>query len=79
MPQEAAVLALGRIAHQAVSKAHGLKAKEYPFEHNRAHGMEERRFLVDSYHCSRYNVQTKRLTDAMFSDVFRTIARHLNR
>ena len=68
------ILALGQIAHQAVLKAYGLKASAARFGHNQVHRLPAGRLLIDSYHCSRYNVQTKRLTKAMFSDVFQTIA-----
>ncbi len=62
------VLALGNIAHSAVLRALNLKLSAYPFGHNRHHRLENYHFL-DSYHCSRYNTQTKRLTPAMFNAV----------
>ncbi len=74
MPEGTVILALGSIAHQAVLKACGLKLKDAPFGHNRLHRLPNSRYLVDSYHSSRYNVQTKRLTEEMFHDVFRRIA-----
>jgi uracil-DNA glycosylase len=74
LSEQAIILALGQIAHQAVLKAYGLKASAARFGHNQVHALPEGRLLIDSYHCSRYNVQTKRLTKAMFSDVFQTIA-----
>lgn len=64
------ILALGRIAHNAVLKALDLKQKDYPFGHGRCHQLAMGRWLVDSYHCSRYNTQTGRLTESMFHDVF---------
>ena len=73
IPESAVILALGNIAHQAVLKAYGLKMKSAVFGHNVVHRLPDRRYLVDSYHCSRYNVQTRRLTKAMFADVFHTI------
>lgn len=66
----ACVIALGSIAHNAVLRSFGLKAKEYPFLHNKLHRLPNGISLVDSYHCSRYNTQTKRLTEAMFRNVF---------
>ena len=69
----AVVLALGAIAHRAVLRGFGLKVGGYPFAHGRVHrlgGVE--RTLVDSYHCSRYNTQTGRLTAAMFEDALAT-------
>jgi uracil-DNA glycosylase len=69
-----AVLALGRIAHDAVLGAQGLRAGGYRFAHHAIHDLPGDVRLFDSYHCSRYNTQTKRLTDAMFEAVVRDIA-----
>ena len=66
------ILALGTIAHKAVVKALQLKQVNYPFAHNSVHQLPGK-VLVDSYHCSRYNVHTKRLTTTMFNDVFSRI------
>jgi uracil-DNA glycosylase len=74
----AAILALGAIAHQAVLLAYGLKRSDYPFAHAARHELLQGRVLFDSYHCSRYNTQTRRLTDRMFRDVFDSIQQHLN-
>jgi uracil-DNA glycosylase family 4 len=60
------ILALGRIAHDAVLIALGLKRGQYQFGHGREHRIDGKRYLVDSYHCSRYNTSTKVLTEAMF-------------
>ncbi len=73
LPEHAVILALGTVAHQAVLKACNLKLSSAAFAHNAQHTLPGGRTLVDSYHTSRYNVQTKRLTKAMFSDVFRSI------
>lgn len=73
LPEQAVILALGSIAHQSVLKAYGLKLSTAAFAHNARHILPDGRRLVDSYHCSRYNVQTKRLTKDMFADVFRSI------
>jgi uracil-DNA glycosylase family 4 len=70
-PFDGAILALGAIAHRAVLRAHGLKLNVYPFEHGRVHRLPAGRALVDSYHCSRYNTQTGRLTASMFETVLR--------
>ena len=64
------ILALGRIAHNAVLKAMDLKQKECPFGHGHRHQLGKDKWLVDSYHCSRYNTQTGRLTEKMFHEVF---------
>jgi uracil-DNA glycosylase family 4 len=70
LPEKAVILALGNIAHQAVLKAYGLKLSSAKFAHNATHLLGDGRYLVDSYHTSRYNIQTKRLTQAMFTHVF---------
>lgn len=66
----ACVIALGSIAHSAILRAFGLKIKEYPFVHNKLHNLPNDISLIDSYHCSRYNTQTRRLTEPMFQAVF---------
>lgn len=73
LPQGASILALGTIAHEAVLRASGLKVKDFKFGHNASHALPGGLKLYDSYHCSRYNTQTKRLTEAMFHQVFEVI------
>jgi uracil-DNA glycosylase family 4 len=73
LPNHAVILALGTVAHQAILKAYHLKPSSAAFAHNAQHALPGGRTLVDSYHTSRYNVQTKRLTKAMFADVFKSI------
>jgi uracil-DNA glycosylase family 4 len=63
------VLALGGIAHRAIVKAMGLRQAEYKFAHAALHDLGQFR-LLDSYHCSRYNTNTGRLTEPMFDAVF---------
>ena len=70
LPEGALVLALGSIAHNAVVKALGLRQRAFPFGHNRLHELNDGLRLLDSYHCSRYNTQTRRLTPEMFHAVF---------
>jgi uracil-DNA glycosylase family 4 len=70
----AAVLALGRVAHAAVLKALLLPQRAYPFAHGAQFPLPTGLHLYDSYHCSRYNTQTRRLTAAMFDEVVRAIA-----
>lgn len=70
MPENAVVLALGSIAHNSVIKAFSLRQKDFPFGHNRLHQVKPGLHLLDSYHCSRYNTQTRRLTTDMFCEVF---------
>ena len=62
-------LALGRVAHEALLLALGLRRSAYPFGHGREHALDAARWLIDSYHCSRYNTATRRLTAAMFQAV----------
>ena len=69
LPERAVILALGRIAHEAVIRASGLRQREYIFKHAARHTLENHRVLLDSYHCSRYNTQTRRLTETMFEAV----------
>jgi uracil-DNA glycosylase family 4 len=69
MPKLRAIVALGRVAHESVVKALGLRAKAAPFAHGAAHQAGDLR-LYDSYHCSRYNTNTGVLTPEMFRSVF---------
>lgn len=69
MEQGAIFLALGRIAHEAVLRAMGQKPSAYAFKHGAEHALPGGQRLLDSYHCSRYNTQTRRLTTAMFEAV----------
>ena len=73
LPAHTAILALGLIAHKAVLMALGLKQGAYAFAHNAAHVLPSGQRLYDSYHCSRYNTQTRRLTPEMFRAVFARI------
>jgi uracil-DNA glycosylase len=77
LPQGAAVLALGTIAHQSVLRASGLRAKDYSFSHGAEHVLPGGLHFYDSYHCSRYNTQTKRLSTPMFHAVFKSIKEYL--
>lgn len=75
--QGAVVLALGTVAHRAVLRALGARLSAHPFQHGAAHRLPGERILVDSYHCSRYNTQTKRLTADMFRSIFEQIIKLL--
>ena len=68
-----AILALGLVAHGAVLRALGLRAGAFRFAHGASHRLDDGRRLFDSYHCSRLNTNTGRLTPAMFADVFSAI------
>lgn len=70
MPDDSIIIALGSIAHNSVIKAFALRQKDFPFGHNRLHQIKPGLQLLDSYHCSRYNTNTRRLTPEMFEQVF---------
>ena len=70
LPPAAVVLALGGIAHRAVVKAVGGRQADFKFGHAAEHSIDGRFLLLDSYHCSRYNTNTGRLTADMFRAVF---------
>ncbi len=70
MPRGAVLIALGAIAHAAILRALGLRPASLAFGHGNEHVLADDRVLLDSYHCSRYNTQTRRLTPAMFDAVF---------
>lgn len=83
-PDVRVILALGLVAHKAVLMAAssalplvGLKQSAFAFAHAARHVLPDGRVLIDSYHCSRYNTQTRRLTSADFSHVFDLIRNEL--
>jgi uracil-DNA glycosylase family 4 len=78
LPHGAAVLALGNVAHTAVLMALDVTRARLPFGHGSRHALPGGRRLFDSYHCSRYNTRTGRLTEAMFNRVFAEIRRYLD-
>jgi uracil-DNA glycosylase family 4 len=69
LADDAVVMALGGVAHKAVINALNLRQKDHVFAHGAEHDLGRLR-LIDSYHCSRYNTQTRRLTEEMFDRVF---------
>ncbi len=69
-----AILALGRLAHETVDFTWGARRASFPFAHAAEHKISANVSLFDSYHCSRYNTNTGRLTEAMFHAVFEKIA-----
>jgi uracil-DNA glycosylase family 4 len=79
LPAGGAILALGRIAHDATLRALGLTPASRPFTHGARYALERDVALFASYHCSRYNTNTRRLTTAMFRAVFDQIVAHLGR
>ncbi|MEI9987098.1 MAG: uracil-DNA glycosylase [Aliidongia sp.] len=70
LPRLKALLALGQIAHQQVLATLGLRQAAYRFAHGSIHTLPSGLYLADSYHCSRYNTNTGRLTAEMFESVF---------
>jgi uracil-DNA glycosylase len=77
LPRVAAVLALGRIAHDAALRALKQPLPKFRFAHGARHELRNGVVLFDSYHCSRYNTNTGRLTPQMFRDVFDQVAEYL--
>ena len=77
LPELRVVLALGTIAHNALLAALGLTRAHFPFAHGRIHDLPDGLALADSYHCSRYNTNTGRLTPEMFEAVFRQLRERL--
>jgi uracil-DNA glycosylase len=77
MPKLKAIVALGRTAHETLLGTLQLKLKSYVFAHGALHTLPDGLMLADSYHCSRYNTNTGRLTTPMFEAVFDTLAMRL--
>ncbi len=78
MPNLKVMLALGGLAHGAVLTVLGIRKADFKFSHQAMHALPDRPVLANSYHCSRYNTNTGRLTEAMFEDVFRDIRQCLD-
>lgn len=70
LPQLKTIVCLGRIAHESTLAALGTRQRDAPFAHAAMHSPKPGLAVFDSYHCSRYNTNTGRLTTAMFEDVF---------
>jgi uracil-DNA glycosylase family 4 len=73
MPALKVILVLGSLAHGATLSALGRRKSSAKFGHDAVHDLGDGRMLVGSYHCSRYNTNTGRLTETMFHDVFRRV------
>ena len=69
------LVALGRVAHDAVLRSAGLRLAAFRFAHGAEHALPDGRILIDSYHCSRLNTNTGRLTPAMFAATFENAGR----
>ncbi len=80
LPRLAAILALGRVAHESLLTTLGARRADHPFAHGARHVLPDgAATLYDSYHCSRYNTNTGRLTAEMFEAVFAAIRADLDR
>lgn len=79
LPRLRAILALGKIAHDQTLRTLGHPMSRYRFIHGAVHQLGPDLTLHDTYHSSRYNANTGRLTEAMFRDVFKTLNRRLGR
>lgn len=77
LPKLKIILALGRIAHDQTLAALARKRVQHPFAHGARHAISDALALYDSFHCSRYNTNTGRLTRDMFRAVFEAIKREL--
>ena len=64
------IIALGLISHKSIVSSFGFKQKDFKFGHKNKHKINQSITLIDSYHCSRYNTNTKRLTQSMFDEIF---------
>ncbi len=73
MPNLKVILSLGLVSHNAVLKATGHKQSAFKFAHGAVHDLGSDLLLIDSYHCSRYNTNTGRLTTEMFENIFEKI------
>lgn len=78
LPRLRAIVALGTVAHDSVLSALGERRAAFPFRHGALHRLGRGTLLADSYHCSRYNTNTGRLTPAMFEAVFAEVRRYLD-
>jgi uracil-DNA glycosylase family 4 len=76
MAQLQVLLALGAVAHDSALAAEGARKSAHRFAHGARHRLPSGRWLLDSYHCSRYNTNTGKLTEAMFASVI-AAARHI--
>ena len=70
LPNLRVIIALGKISHDSLIRMEGLQLADNVFAHGARHQLSRNRILIDSYHCSRYNMNTKRLTVEMFEEVF---------
>ena len=74
LPALKITLALGKVAHDSIVRLSGARLADHKFAHGAQHELPDGRTLIDSYHCSRYNVNTRRLTVEMVEEVFEQAA-----
>lgn len=75
-----AIICLGRVSHHSTIAALGIRPKDAPFAHGAVHTSPQSGIRIfDSYHCSRYNTNTRRLTEKMFEDIFTAVRKHIDR
>lgn len=79
LPRLKVIVALGKIAHDAILRTSGAKLSSAKFAHAARHELPDGIALFDSYHCSRYNTNTRRLTPEMFEDVFAAVTDQLSK
>ncbi|MEQ1888495.1 MAG: uracil-DNA glycosylase [Alphaproteobacteria bacterium] len=79
LPEVKIILALGKIAHDSTAAVFGLRPSKAKFAHGASHTLPDGRTLMDSYHCSRYNTNTRRLTAGMFDAIFMQIKSQLGK
>ncbi len=79
MPKLKAIVALGLVSHNAVLSTLGERKAAFPFKHAALHEVSKGLLVADSYHCSRYNTNTGRLTTEMFENVFERLSERLGR
>ena len=79
MPRLAAIVVLGRVAHDSTLAALGVRKASFPFAHGARHAIKPGLAVFDSFHCSRYNTNTGKLTPEMFRSVFAAVRDHLDK
>jgi len=79
LPDNGVIVALGKIAHDAVLRAKDMKLSSMKFAHAAEHQFEDGHRMIDSFHCSRYNTQTRRLTEPMFRKVFSKARKYVDK
>jgi len=79
LPTNSLIIALGSVAHSAVLRSMSLVLARFPFKHGANHKLSNELSMIDSYHCSRYNTNTRRLTEDMFRQIFKQAKQKLGK